>query len=71
MKYYFHFSLSHTEFLPYYQGTAQTVVVRSTEGKRIQFPAMHMRQFVTPTGIQGFFCMTTQNNKFLSLEKIR
>lgn len=71
MKYYFHLSMSHADFLPYYQGKVQAIIVTSTEGKRVQFPAMHMRKFLVPSGIQGFFCMTTQNNKFLSLEKIR
>lgn len=71
MKYYFFMDLSHAEFLPFYQGLTQTMVVISTEGQRVQFPAMHMRKHLTPTGIKGFFCMTTQNNKFLSLEKIR
>lgn len=70
MKYYFHMALSHAEFLPYYQGVTQSMVVVSTQGERVQFPAMHMRNFLTPTGIHGFFCMTTKNNKFLSLDKI-
>ena len=71
MKYYFSMRLSYEEFLPYYQGKVQSVVVTCTTGERVQFPAMHMRKFVTSGGISGYFCLETQNNKFLSLSKIR
>ncbi|MDO7083433.1 DUF2835 domain-containing protein [Pseudocolwellia sp. AS88] len=71
MKYYFHINISYDEFLPYYQGKVTTIVVMSTEGQRIQFPAMHIRKYLLSTGIKGLFCMHTKNNKFLLLEKIR
>jgi len=71
MKYYFNINISYDDFLPYYQGYVDTIVVTSTQGQRIQFPAMHMRKYLLSTGIKGFFCMETKNNKFLLLEKIR
>ncbi len=58
------------EFLPYYQGKIQAIIVMSTQGKRIQFPAMHLRKFLTSSGIHGKFCLETENNKFKSLTKI-
>lgn len=71
MKYYFNLNITYDEFLPYYQGRVTTIVVRSTEGQRIQFPAMHIRKYLLPSGINGYFCLHTENNKFLLLEKIR
>ena len=63
--------MTYDDFLPYYYGKIQSVVVISTEGQRIQFPAANIRQYLMPHGISGCFCMNTENNKFLSLEKIR
>ena len=71
MKYYFSINISANEFLPYYQGTIKDVVVRATDGTRVQFPAMHLRKHLTSVGIQGYFCLETQQNKFLSLIKIK
>jgi len=59
------------EFYPYYEGKAQQMVVSTTAGLRVQFPAMHMRKYLLSNGINGYFCMETKNNKFLSLSKIR
>lgn len=70
MKYYFSVNLSHQEFLPFYEGKVHTMVATTTTGIRVQFPAMHMRKFVSRNGISGYFCMETQNNKFLSLTKL-
>jgi len=58
------------EFLPYYQGNVQSIVATSTQGSRVQFPAMHMRKYLTSMGINGYFCLETENNKFKSLNKI-
>ncbi len=69
-QYFFVINMSYADFLPYYQGQIQTIVVTSTAGVRIQFPAMNIRKYLTTTGIKGYFCMDTKNNKFLSLNKI-
>ncbi|WP_019029066.1 DUF2835 domain-containing protein [Colwellia piezophila] len=71
MTYYFSLNVSATEFLPYYQGTIQNVVVTTTLGTKVQFPAMHLRKHLNASGIQGDFCLKTQNNKFLSLVKLK
>jgi hypothetical protein len=70
-KYYFSIKITADEFLPYYQGKIQNVVVTSTEGVKVQFPAMHLRKYLTATGIQGHFCLQTAQNKFLSLSKLK
>ncbi len=70
MKYYFSIRMTPKEFMPYYQGQIQTVITTTSDGLRIQFPAMHLRKFMTNYGIYGDFCLKTQNNKFLSLTKL-
>lgn len=70
MKYYFNINITYDEFLPYYQGRVSTIVVTSTEGQRIQFPAIHIKKYLLSSGINGYFCMQTKNNKFLLLERI-
>ena len=62
--------MSSNEFLPFYQGQINAIVVTTTTGIKVQFPAMHIRKYLTSTGIKGYFCMETKNNKFLSLSKI-
>ncbi|WDD96990.1 DUF2835 domain-containing protein [Thalassomonas actiniarum] len=71
MKYYFSINMTSEEFLPYYQGQIHSLIVTSTQGQRIQFPAMHIRKYLTRSGVRGYFCMETKNNKFLSLSKLR
>jgi len=71
MKYYFTINITAQEFLPYYQGSIQNVVVTTTQGIKVQFPAMHLRKYLTANGIQGYFCMQTQQNKFLSLSRVK
>ncbi|MDG1751510.1 MAG: DUF2835 domain-containing protein [Thalassotalea sp.] len=70
MDYFFSINISTNDFLPYYQGKIQDIVVTTTQGKTVQFPAMHLRKYLIPTGVKGFFCLKTQNNKFLSLDKL-
>jgi len=62
--------MSPVEFMPYYQGKVLAMVVTSSQGLRVQFPAMHMRKYLTSVGIKGHFCLETQNNKFTSLTKL-
>jgi len=70
MKYYFSINLSTTEFLPYYRGEVQSIVVTTTVGTTVNFPAMHLRSHLTSRGVYGHFCLETKNNKFLSLVKL-
>ncbi|MGB1261378.1 MAG: DUF2835 domain-containing protein [Cognaticolwellia sp.] len=70
MKYYFNLNLSTEDYLPYYQGRASTIVVTTVRGVTLEFPAMHLRRYLTAVGIKGHFCLETQNNKFLSLSRV-
>ena len=70
MEYYFILNMSHQDFLPYYKGQIHSIAVTTTKGVKVQFPAMHLRQYVTTEGVHGFYCMKTQNNKFLSIIKL-
>ncbi|MEW6992407.1 DUF2835 domain-containing protein [Colwelliaceae bacterium 6441] len=70
MEYFFSLNMSSQDFLPYYQGKVLNIVVTSTSGQRVQFPAIHMRKFLTVNGVSGFFCLKTENNKFISLAKL-
>jgi hypothetical protein len=69
-EYFFYLDLSNREFLPYYQGQVHAIVVTTSQGVKVQFPAMHLRQFLTAAGIRGKFCLKTQNSKFFSLSRI-
>lgn len=69
-KYYFSLFLSSKEFLPYYQGYVTDIQVLTSQGLKVQFPAMHLRPFIKSSGISGNFCLTTVSNKFKSLDKI-
>jgi len=69
-NYYFNLTLTRDEMLRYYQGQVQAIVVTTLTGVRVQFPAMHLRQYMTTSGINGKFCLKTQNNKFFSLIKV-
>ncbi len=70
MKYKFYLNLTAFEFLPYYRGEIHQVVVTTTNQVRVRFPAMHLRKYLTSDGIEGLFCLETENNKFKSLEKL-
>ena len=55
MKYYFAINMTAAEFFPYYEGKAQQIVVTTTTGTRVQFPAMHMRNYLLSNGITVVF----------------
>jgi hypothetical protein len=71
MKYYFSLNISQNEFLPYYRGQIDSIVVKTNLGTTVQFPAMHLRRHLTSEGVFGNFCLETKNNKFLSLTKFK
>ncbi|QBG34698.1 DUF2835 family protein [Litorilituus sediminis] len=71
MKYFFSIRMSIDEFMPYYEGRASTIIVITDQGLKVQFPAMHLRKYITRQGIIGNFCLETHNNKFLSLTKLK
>lgn len=55
----------------YYRGEASAVVARTDTGQSLQFPALHVRRFITQTGIHGRFRIRfDDNHKLLNLERI-
>jgi hypothetical protein len=56
----FEFRLNITEqlYLNYYRGSVKQVIVRSSTGATIQFPASLLTKFVTSSGVYGHFCLT-------------
>lgn len=59
------------EYQRLYQGSVRDVVARSCDGRRIRFPALILRPYVTHTGIQGRFrILFDDNNRFNTIEKI-
>ena len=56
------------DYLNYYSGHARSVSVKSEDGRRIEFPAEHLRSFVTANGISGYFELCfDQHNRFKQL----
>ena len=67
----FRLAISAEEYLAYYQGSAQEVVVRSDDNKIVRFPASAIRKFVTHDGIFGSFEITfDENNKLIAIQPI-
>jgi uncharacterized protein YqjF (DUF2071 family) len=45
-----------------YRGEAQSVVAKDTQGRRVQFPALALRKFVTAEGVRGTFLIRVDAN---------
>jgi hypothetical protein len=57
-RYEFQLRISPEAYLDYYRGVARHVIVRSTTGKTVQFPASLLQGFITTEGIHGTFVLT-------------
>lgn len=57
-RFEFHLRISPEQYLDYYRGVIQQVVVRCRDGTTLQFPASLLQPFVTPVGIHGAFQLT-------------
>lgn len=70
----FHFWLDiyYSTFLRHYAGHAATIRVEAEENRqRIEFPALHLRPFVSHAGIRGRFKITLgRNNSIISLKQV-
>ena len=54
-----------------YSGAARNIMVTTSEGLRIELPAMRFRNFVTKDGLHGSFRLTTDDqNRFVDLERL-
>ena len=69
---YFQIRISPDEWLRYYKGTADAVIVTAMSGLRISIPAAHFRPFTTFMGIQGLFrLILNDQDKFVQLDQLR
>ncbi len=67
----FSLSISPEQYMEYYRGVVQQVVVRAHNGQKLQFPAKELRPFITQNGIQGNFrILYSDENKFIRIERI-
>jgi hypothetical protein len=67
----FFLNLSPERYLRYYQGAASAVSAVSVDGRRLQFPAEHLRPFVTRNGVRGEFILRFDDqNRFVGLERV-
>jgi hypothetical protein len=70
-RYQFHLSITPEQYLDYYRGIVHHVLVRSTAGQTVQFPASFLRRFVTPEGIHGeFLLLCDEHHKCLELRRL-
>ena len=70
-RYAFHLRISPEQYLDYYRGTVRHVIVRSTSGQTVQFPASLLQRFVVKEGIYGDFVLVCDdNNKCIELQRV-
>ena len=70
-KHYFSLHLNQKEWLKYYSGRANAILVTTTTGLKISIPAHNFIKFTMGNGIYGFFCMTiSPQKKILGLQKM-
>lgn len=71
IEYVFDLHLTADEYLQYYQGVVNAIQVRSRCGKRVQFSADKIRQFVMAEGIHGTFKIKLgPYNKLIEIKRI-
>ena len=64
-------TISAEEYRRYYSGQAQSVRVRSVDGRIVQFPANSLRPFLSHTGIHGAYALELDDAlKLVSLKKL-
>ena len=69
-SYFFRLALPADKYLAFYKGHAQNIQVLASDGRKIQFPANAVRQFLTREGIYGDFEMQVdENNKLIGVSK--
>lgn len=54
----FRLNITEQQYLNYYRGSIRQIIVKSTTGATIQFPASLLTKFVTSSGVQGHFILT-------------
>ena len=71
MEFHFSLNISSQDYIRFYQGRARNVIVFLQDGRKLQFPASNLRQFVTPEGVKGRFVLITDaNNKIVKIKRL-
>ncbi|MFN3164779.1 MAG: DUF2835 domain-containing protein [Pseudohongiellaceae bacterium] len=67
-RYSFRLAIPAEKYKAFYQGKVQTISVQGHDGKRIQFPASAVRQYLTAQGVYGDFVLVVdQHHKLIGL----
>ncbi len=67
----FRLNVDREEAMRYYRGEVSAVVARTESGQLLQFPALHVRRFITQSGIHGRFRIRFDDkHKLHNLERI-
>ena len=67
----FYLNMSSQEYLRYYQGNIDSIIVTLDDGRRIQFPAKALQKYVDSNGVRGAFrILFNENNKMTVLERV-
>lgn len=70
-EYFFYLDIYYHALQEHYSGQASNILVNTTDGSRIQFPASYLRQYLTPIGIKGHFKITLDDkNDIVSLDQV-
>jgi hypothetical protein len=70
-RFEFFLRVSPEAYLDYYRGIARVVVVSTTCGETLQFPAALLKKFVTAAGIEGDFeLLCDANNRCVDLRRV-
>ena len=70
-RYEFHLHIPPEQYLDYYRGTVRHVLVRSTSGQTVQFPASLLQRFIKEEGIYGDFVLTCdEHHKCVDLQRV-
>jgi hypothetical protein len=67
----FRLAIPAEDYLAYYKGQIRDIVVRTVDGRRIQFPANALQAVISHQGIFGVFELRFDaNHKLLGLHRI-
>ena len=61
----FYLDISQAEYLRYYRGSAQSVLVEAEDGRRVRLPAVNLRPFVSTDGVRGRFEISLDDSNTL------
>ena len=71
LTYFFSLHINKKEWLKYYSGKANSIVVTTTNGIRVSVPANNFIKFTSMNGIYGFFALTINaQNKIIDIQRI-